>query len=68
MLQEFVGMIKFYNRFLPHSAKILSTLYQAIGKNEKSIKKISWSVDMDYAFDRAKEKLANTTMLNHHHP
>ena len=67
-LQEFVGMINFYNRFLPHSAKILFTLYQAIGKNGKSINKITWSVDMDCAFDRAKEMLANATMLNHPDP
>ena len=56
-LQEFVGMINFYNRFLPHSAKILAPLYQAIGKNSRSIKKISWSDDMDRAFDQAKEML-----------
>ena len=67
-LQEFVGMINFYNRFLPHSAKILFPLYQAIGKTEKSIKKITWSVDMDCAFDGAKEMLANATMLNHPDP
>ena len=67
-LQEFVGIINFYNRFLPHSAKILSPLYQAIGKNGKSIKKITWSVDMDCAFDRAKEMLANATMLSHPDP
>ena len=67
-LQEFVGMINFYNRFLPHSAKILFPLYQAIGKNGKSIKKITWSVDMDCALDRAKEMLANATMLSHPDP
>ena len=40
-LQEFVGMINFYNIFLPHSAEILAPLYQAIGKKSRSIKKIS---------------------------
>ena len=67
-LQEFVGMINFYNRFLPHSAEILAPLYQAIGKNSRSIKKISWSDDMDRAFDQAKEMLAKVTLLNHPDP
>ncbi len=67
-LQEFVGMINFYNRFLPHSAEILAPLYQAIGKNSRSIKKISWSDDMDRAFDQAKEMLAKATLLNHPDP
>ena len=67
-LQKFVGMINFYNRFLPYFSKILFPLYQAIGKNGKSIKKLSWSVDMECAFDRTKEMLANATMLNHPDP
>ena len=67
-LQEFVGMINFYNRFLPHSAVILAPLYHAIGKNSRSIKKISWSDDMDRAIDQAKEMLAKATLLNHPDP
>ena len=67
-LQEFVGMINFYNRFLTHSAEILAPLYQAIGKNSRSIKNISWSDDMDRAFDQAKDMLAKATLLNHPDP
>ena len=58
----------FYNRFLPHSAEILAPLYQAIGENCRSIKKISWSDDMDGAFDQAKKMLAKATLLNHPDP
>ena len=61
-------MINFYNRFLPHSAEILAPLYQAIGKNSRSLKKISWSDDTDRAFDQAKEMLAKATLLNHSDP
>ena len=67
-LQEFVGMINFHNKFLQHSAEILAPLYQAIGKNSRSIKKISWSDDMDRAFNQAKEMLAKATLLNHPDP
>jgi cleavage and polyadenylation specificity factor subunit 1 len=34
-LQEFVGMLNFYNRFIPHAANILLPLHQAIGKKNQ---------------------------------
>ena len=37
--QEFVGMINFYNRFLPHSAKILFPLYQPLVKPENLLRR-----------------------------
>ena len=63
-LQEFLGMINFYHRFLPNIASILSPLYGAL-KSSKPQQEISWSHQMKQAFVAAKCALVNATMLAH---
>ena len=63
-LQEFLGMINFYHRFLPNIASILSPLYGAL-TSSKSQQEISWSHQMKQAFVAAKCALVNATMLVH---
>ena len=63
-LQEFLGMINFYHRFLPNIASILSPLYGAL-KSSKPQQEISWSHQMKQAFVAAKCALVNATVLAH---
>ena len=47
-LQEFVGMVKFYHRFIPHAAKIMQPLYQAL--SGKAQNPTIWTDIMSEAF------------------
>lgn len=61
-LQEFLGMVNFYHRFLPGAAAIMQPLFAAtVGK----LKTLTWSAAMDHAFENTKEALANATLLVH---
>ena len=66
-LQEFLGMINFYHRFIPNAATILRPLYHALrGKTQKEL--IIWSQSMHNSFTSAKSALCNATMLAHPTP
>ena len=66
-LQEFLGMINFYHRFIPNAAIILRPLYHALrGKTQKEL--IIWSQSMHNSFTSAKSALCNATMLAHPTP
>ena len=61
-LQEFVGMVNFYHRFVPAAASIMQPLYKAlVGKP----KVLQWNDQMISAFNLTKEALASATMLAH---
>ena len=64
-LQEFIGMIDFYHRFLPNIADTLSPLYTLLKGKPKSL---TWSPDAETAFQKAKAQLAKATSLNFPHP
>ncbi len=61
-LQEFIGMINFYHRFIPGVASIMQPLYKAVAGKSKHLE---WSECMFKAFDRTKYVLADATMLVH---
>lgn len=63
-LQEFLGMMNFYNRFIPQSAAILRPLYSAL-KSTKPRHSLTWSDAMNEAFTSSKSALANATLLTH---
>ena len=66
-LQEFLGMISFYHRFIPNAATTLRPLYHALrGKTQKEL--IIWSQSMHNSFTSAKSALCNATMLAHPTP
>lgn len=66
-LQEFVGMVNFYHRFLPHAAGTMQPLFRALaGKPKPS--EFSWSEDMEHAFQEIKAALAEATLLVHPQP
>lgn len=63
-LQEFLGMINFYHRFIPNAAALLQPLHSAL-KKSKPRHAINWTHDMDNAFRSSKAALVSATMLNH---
>ena len=61
-LQEFLGAINFYRRFIPHAAEILRPLHAVL---QGSPRKLKWGHDQDTAFQRAKQALSDATLLVH---
>ena len=63
-LEEYIGMLNFYHRFVPNIASILRPLYQAMSGKPKP-KILKWTPDMISAFQTSKQALADATMLMH---
>ncbi|KAG7479763.1 hypothetical protein JOB18_034660 [Solea senegalensis] len=63
-MQEFLGMVNFYNRFLPHAAHLLLPLYGGL-RLKKANDQVDWTPERIQAFDGAKSALANTALLAH---
>ncbi|CAF96157.1 unnamed protein product [Tetraodon nigroviridis] len=66
-LQEFLGMVNFYNRFLPRAAHLLQPLYEAL-RLKKATDQVDWTAERVRAFEGAKSALANATLLAHPAP
>ena len=66
-MQQFLGMVNFYNRFLDHISLKMSPLFSSIaGKKKKE--PVVWSSVLEFAFTAAKSALANATLLSHPSP
>ena len=65
-LRRFLGMINFYNRFVPNAAKIMRLLYEATAAKQKQ--RLEWSDDMNRDLNEAKTTLARATILRHLRP
>ncbi|GFV98766.1 transposon Tf2-6 polyprotein [Trichonephila clavipes] len=68
-LRQFLGMLNFYRRFIPHAAQtqaLLSEFLKGSKKNDKS--KLSWSDQTIAAFKKSKQELANVAMLTQSKP
>lgn len=61
-LQEFVGMINFYRRFIPSAASIMLPLFEATSNKQKSL---VWTDAMVKSFQDSKKALAEATLLAH---
>ena len=70
-LQEFVGMVNFYHRFIQAAAKIIMPLFAALSGKPKTLalsgkpKTLVWSEDMIKSFQDTKSALARAAMLTH---
>ena len=60
-MQKFIGMLNFYNRFLPNIASTIKPLYESL-KGEKQIK---WTTEVTSSFKAAKDILSKITLLYH---
>ena len=63
-LQEYLGMVNFYHRFVPSAANIMQPLYCTVSGKGKLV---TWTPSMESAFDQSKDALAEATMLVHPH-
>ncbi|KFD58275.1 hypothetical protein M513_01038 [Trichuris suis] len=61
-LQAFLGLVNFYNRFVPNRADVLAPLYQLV-KDNSSWK---WGTEQKNAFQRIKESLSSSISLAHY--
>ena len=64
-MRRFLGMINFYNRFIPNAAQIMKPLYEATANAKKQLQ---WNDEMTKAFSEAKAALTRTTLLRHPRP
>ena len=63
-LQEFVGMVNFFHRFVPAAVHHMQPLFAALaGKSRQS--HLVWTDEMSSAFTATKQALAEATMLAH---
>lgn len=60
-LQEFLGLINFYHRFIPNCATILHPLYTLLKSREEKIK--NWTDDCTRSFESGKRALLEATQL-----
>ena len=63
-LQQFLGMINFYHKFLPNGAALLKPLYEAVKGTHKKTQ-LNWTSDMQTAFNAAKCSLSASATLAH---
>jgi hypothetical protein len=64
-LQRYLGMVNFYRRFTPGSAKVLEPLPTELKGGKKTLQ---WSPHLDAAFNKSKQVLANAVPLAHPAP
>ncbi len=65
-LRRYLGMINFYQRFVPNAARILDKLYSAAsGSNNK---KITWTDELLNIFNESKTILSKAVPLHHPEP
>ena len=63
-LQEFVGIVNFYRRFIPSAAQLMLPLFDTLTDKPKTL---VWNEVMVKAFQDTKEALAGATLLTHPH-
>ena len=61
-LQEFVGMVNFYSRFIPAAAQTMLPLFDTLAGKPKAL---TWTESMVEAFRNTKKVLADATLLAH---
>lgn len=63
-LKEFLGMLNYYNRFIPHCSLLLQPLYAMIKpcKRGQSVT-LNWTTDAEETFLAAKQALCDATTL-----
>ena len=66
-LREFLGMVNFYHRFMPHCAKVLHPLHTLLTHSHTK-SELQWSDECNCAFKKAKLALAQASLLSHPTP
>ena len=64
-LQEFMGMVKIYRRFILSAAPVMAPLFAALTSKTKTV---AWDEGMIKAFQDTKAALADAVLLMHPRP
>ena len=64
-LREFLGLVNFYHRLIPHCAETLQPLNELLSGSKDSTKELPWNDTAAAAFTATKEALANVALLSH---
>ena len=64
-LQQFLGLLNFYRRFIPGAAKTLAPLTEELKGSPSGSTKLQWTAAMIVAFDTAKTSLCSSALLSH---
>ena len=64
-LQQFLGQLNFYRKFIPAAALMLVPLLEAVKGSPAVSSLIPWTSSMQAAFDAAKDSLTIPTELSH---
>ena len=64
-LREFLGLINFYRRFIPHCAAILQSLNDMLKHSPRPSDTLNWSDTAVTAFSEIKQALADASLLVH---
>ena len=67
-LQQFLGCVNFYHRFVPHLASILAPLHELTSSAATQKASLVWSSSQERAFRDAKDALSGAVMLAHPNP
>ena len=67
-LQEFLGLVNFYHRFIPQCAAIVTPLDSLLKSTANSSCTLQWTPSATAAFQEIKDKLANGTLQVHPKP
>ncbi len=67
-LRQFVGMVNFYHRFLPHCAELMQPLHSLLASCKPKTQTLVWTDTALTAFNATKDALANATRLSHPKP
>ena len=62
-LRQFIGLVNFYHRFLPHCANLMQPLHAFLTASKPKSQPINWNDDALAAFNATKEALANASLL-----
>ena len=67
-LQEFLGLINFYHRFIKNCAKLTHPLNTLLSASKQDTHPLQWTHDTTTAFTAVKQALAIATLLFHPTP
>lgn len=67
-LREFLGLVNFYHRFIPHCAHTLQPLNSLLSKNNNIKQPLQWNDQATQAFTEIKQAIADASLLVHPHP
>ena len=63
-LRAFLGLVNYYNKFIPNLAHLLHPLNNLLKKGQKWV----WSQKCAHAFQQAKQALVSSAVLVHYDP